>query len=380
MNCCSNADGADALIVPYREPPFCRMIMTLFKLIWDETYVTMSGSAPLAQYLDIGGYNNDVDLSVPLYPSAMKRFYQDGTRTRPDPAVRPIEEFQHKVLDGVLRSLYRDYGYAVSVLYVHFIPGFETTSEYTFNLRSLCGIAQIWNLKLKDIRVGRVSKPIQLICFESFPNRMDVSWGDHVTDLYDADIVKCRIEPLVVLPMYMHLELDERRWINPVSWPVTVTSAIKSNLEQGKFHFTVRPGQTFEQVWKRMLKYRSRGFKLHELSFDDRMIHENRRYMISAFEHRLCRTFMRNDIDKCGILPEDILSSIASFLDPFPPGREQNRTTMLAHAVHAFVSMYRSHPNTFSRICHRLYRHESESESDDDGPYEQLFAPRRRLE
>ena len=124
------------------------------------------------------------------------------------------------------------------------------------------GVTRIYDFKLVG-RYGEViERPVQLILIDTLAERKDQPWSETVTSHFDIDIIRnyaiIEDSPLSKTTPGPHVSkiafLDN--WCDPT--------------RTRTFNYTLRPCQTPKTLFKRIVKYRKRGFKLASLSFDPR--------------------------------------------------------------------------------------------------------------
>ena len=128
-------------------------------------------------------------------------------------------------------------------------------------------------------------KPIQILVVDAFPKSVQQTWGEIITDGFDADVIKCTAD----------IDSDGHE-LKPV---IFYGSALHS-VHKGQFEYTMRPCHSFPQMMKRLTKYRERGFVLSKFSFDERVSEEWREHILHEFRLEYAGRWWREFVGNAG--------------------------------------------------------------------------------
>ena len=247
--------------------------------------------------------SSDVDLWVPLSPLAFARSQSASASVV---SYRPSFD-----LSEALRELYECFGIyhtpVITKIRQNFHP-YEDRGQYTW-MELILGLKQIheFNLVRRDGTV--VKKPVQVMVIDALAKHEAQTWSELILRSFDMDIIRCRPditnEPQSILAP------------SPAISQILYLDGCQP-LVTAQYNYTVRPCVLFCRIYKRLRKYRQRGFTMASLSFDEDCTPEWIEYIKTSFGI-LC--FPRNILDmekETGIhLPADVHTKIKSYLrDP----------------------------------------------------------------
>jgi hypothetical protein len=224
-------------------------IVHLFELVIDMyESACISGSLCLIEYMknlsqDISFVNNDVDIFI---LNKMKRNFILDTSLTYDSS---------RKCGYLLRAFEKKHDYAIEM------KRHEGTEQYTYtDALELNGIEAVYVFDIKNFVNEEVEgcHKVNLIYIADkwLSNTKMLSeehlWNEYVSNTFDINICT----GVIVID-----------GINGLSHPF-FSDDVKCDINDKKFKYTVRPGCTFENMMKRMMKYASRKFSLRKIEYE----------------------------------------------------------------------------------------------------------------
>jgi hypothetical protein len=321
--------------------PLPQPILLLAKLIEQHCgYCVIAGSSPLAhhaqnrpgcQHCYASRYSpqvakvcgnaesNDVDLFVPQFPKGLAHFQETGEKIAEHGktfygnrrvGVRSDEGF----LNDILKELHEKHGLRHTEIICTEIKlsGVEEGGEDYGWMRVFVGLKQKIEFQLVASTGIVLDKPFQILVMNTFPSSPDQPWSERVTDDFDVDIAKG----------IAYVD-DDKAMLKKIAFP----DSVFVNVLFGKFNYVIRPCHSFKQIWKRLKKYKSRGYELLSLTFDPRVSVEWKEHILTEFQIMCARNWIHDWEEAFGIhLPGDgtVAKHILSFVKGAPEYRYSN--------------------------------------------------------
>ena len=215
--------------------------------------------------------SSDVDIWIPFSPKRHIRFrnnsIQDDDSSAGTPSLRNPPEYSAIAdPDDVFRVLYE--AFRISHTPVTKKENYRThkySAEYGW-VDMFVGLIRVYEFKLIREDGKTIERPVQLILIDALPERRNQPWHETVTSKFDIDIIQ------------NHVIIDDgavsKTCPGPRVGAVGYLNPSVNPLRDRTFTYTLRPCQTPDMLFKRIVKYRQRGFKLASLAFDPRCTEE----------------------------------------------------------------------------------------------------------